>query len=100
MSALAELLVRPAWHRDALCREPEYAGLPWFPRRGETPAAAKAVCRRCLVRAECAGAVARYDATTDRSPTVGVWAGTTGTERRNARSVAYQAARAREQAAA
>ncbi len=41
------------WMRDGLCREPEYAELPWFPPRGHTPAVLKEICGRCVVRDEC-----------------------------------------------
>src|SRR5688572_14658755 len=43
----------PEWHRDALCQE--YPAGWFFTERGENELvdAAKAVCRRCLVRREC-----------------------------------------------
>lgn len=64
----------PAWHRDALCRE--YPALNWFPTRGESLDAVRAVCARCLVRAECAA-----EALDD--PTLhGVWAGLSQADRR------------------
>lgn len=70
---LAELLGAigrlPAWQRDALCREPDYADLPWFPERGESTAPAKAVCERCIVADECASFAIETDAKD------GVWAG-------------------------
>jgi len=31
---LDDLFVIPQWHRDALCSEPAYTGLPWFPEDG------------------------------------------------------------------
>ena len=43
----------PCQMRDALCQEPEYVDLPWFPERGQSPAPCKAVCDRCLVAEEC-----------------------------------------------
>lgn len=51
---LAAVVARAGWQADALCHE--YPTLPWFPEHGTDPAelaAAHAVCRRCLVRAEC-----------------------------------------------
>jgi WhiB family transcriptional regulator, redox-sensing transcriptional regulator len=68
---------QPAWAADAPCRE--HPEVEWFPERGESMAAAKAVCRRCPVRDECLSyAVA--------DPTiVGVWGGTSGRERRRMR---------------
>jgi hypothetical protein len=46
---LTELLtrVRPAWMKDALCRE--HPEISFFPEPGEDLRAAKAVCARCLV---------------------------------------------------
>ncbi len=41
--ALAEMLERPAWHRDALCAEPGYKSLPWVPSEGERPSRAATV---------------------------------------------------------
>ena len=41
-----ETLHRPAWRADALCREPAYAGVTFFPARGQDSAAAKEVCGR------------------------------------------------------
>lgn len=71
---LLELLARPAWHADALCREPDYEHINFMPEKGERAAAAKAVRTRCLVRAECLHfALVRAE--------VGVWGGTTDRER-------------------
>lgn len=44
----------PEWQRDAACAE-DQPGADWFPDRGGhgTIRAAKAVCARCLVQAEC-----------------------------------------------
>lgn len=49
--SLLDLLVRPAWMRDALCRE--FPLVNFHPERGEPVEPAKAICRRCLVIAEC-----------------------------------------------
>ena len=43
---------RPAWMRDALCRE--HPDVSWFRDRGESVSApARAICGRCAVRDEC-----------------------------------------------
>ncbi|MBK9178912.1 MAG: WhiB family transcriptional regulator [Acidimicrobiales bacterium] len=74
--------LRPPWHRDALCREPNYARVDWHPR-SETEArceAAMDVCSRCLVRDDCLA---------DALSTpwlVGVRAGTTTAERSRMRA--------------
>ena len=39
------------WQRDAACRE--HPGVEFFIERGESSEPARAVCGRCLVRAEC-----------------------------------------------
>ena len=49
--AVRELLERPAWMRDALCKE--YPRAWWFPTRGESVVEAKAICRCCAVQFEC-----------------------------------------------
>lgn len=75
LAHLVELLVRPAWHADAACRE--HPGLSWFPPRGDYRAANAAleVCAACLVRAECLEfALARPDS-------AGLWGGTTARQR-------------------
>lgn len=68
------LMVEPAWHGDALCRE-DHPGATWFPGKKDDLRPAKAVCGRCLVRAECL-AVAMAD-----RDLVGVWGGTSKRER-------------------
>ena len=50
---VAALLRPPRWHAAALCRDPAYAGLRWFPDVGGDTTATKAVCARCTVRLEC-----------------------------------------------
>lgn len=71
----AELLERPDWHGDALCRE--HPDVSFFPERGEDPRAARAVCADCLVAADClaAGMAERH----------GMWGGTSERERRRLR---------------
>ena len=66
---LAELLERhrPAWQRDALCRE--YDDVTWFPAKGESLEPAKEVCARCPCRQECRAWAIETDAS------AGVWAG-------------------------
>ncbi len=70
-----ELFEMPAWHADALCSE--YPKLSWF--EGWGAAAAKSVCRRCLVRDDCL----RY--ALDNDPLSGIWGGLTPSERRRLR---------------
>jgi WhiB family redox-sensing transcriptional regulator len=75
-SGLVDLLYRagrPGWYADALCRE--YPKLSWHPELGQSTAAAKAVCERCLVRSECLS-YALADPTL-----VGVWGATGPRER-------------------
>jgi WhiB family transcriptional regulator, redox-sensing transcriptional regulator len=74
-STFEELLARPAWHRDALCKEPAYADVDFFPHRGDSSDPAKAVCRRCLVCQQCA-AYALAD-----SSTMGIWGALTSIHR-------------------
>jgi WhiB family redox-sensing transcriptional regulator len=68
---------RPAWQADALCAEPAYADLAWFPERGQPTAPAKAVCARCLVRAECLAFAV------ENGITEGVWGGLVGRQLRD-----------------
>jgi WhiB family redox-sensing transcriptional regulator len=75
---LAEWLasVREPWMRDALCHE--YPSHLFFPTHGVNADQAKAICGRCLVRAEClAYALRDPDACAN-----GIWAGTTPRERK------------------
>jgi Transcription factor WhiB len=61
---LLEMLARtgrPAWWRDAACRE--HPAISWCPERGESCVEAKRVCQRCLVQREClAWSLARPEA--------------------------------------
>jgi WhiB family transcriptional regulator, redox-sensing transcriptional regulator len=70
---LAELVSRPAWHRDAACRG--MGTETFFVERGQSTDAARAICARCEVRAECLDAALAV-------PSMGVWGGTTGRGRR------------------
>jgi WhiB family redox-sensing transcriptional regulator len=73
---LLELLDRPAWQRDALCRE--YAGkVDFFPARGQSLEPAKALCLGCLVRPECLLYALEHD------EPHGVWGGLSTQERRD-----------------
>jgi WhiB family transcriptional regulator, redox-sensing transcriptional regulator len=69
-------LVSPAWFADAACRE--HPELCWVDpgNSGSQVSAAKDVCARCLVRAECL-ASAMADPTL-----VGIWGATTTRERK------------------
>lgn len=51
----------------------------FFPTRGEDTAAAKAVCKRCAVKVECA------DWALANSEKFGIWGGTSERDRRSAR---------------
>ena len=69
----AELVHRPTWMADALCREPAYRRLPWVPDHrlnDATLAPLQAVCARCVVARECADYAASHP------KAVGVFAGT------------------------
>jgi WhiB family redox-sensing transcriptional regulator len=69
---LAELADVPDFFREALCVEyPELADA-FFATLIETVDAAKAVCARCLVRAECLD----YAMTRPETRNYGVWGGT------------------------
>ena len=72
---LLELLDRPPWQREELCRE--YAGrVDFFPGRGESLEPAKALCAACLVRPECLLYALEHD------EPYGVWGGLSAQERR------------------
>jgi len=64
---LAELINRPAWHRQAACR-----GMgtdAFFPERGGSGADAKAICVGCTVREDCLSAASADPGT------LGIWGG-------------------------
>jgi hypothetical protein len=74
---LLAMLERPAWHAKAACK-----GKPqdwWYPNQNQPIiyAAARAICARCPVAADCAeaGDCEEY----------GMWGGTSGTQRRDAK---------------
>jgi Transcription factor WhiB len=75
---LADLLHPPAWFADALCKE--HPELVFVPSAGPVSDDARALCRSCLVRAECLGyALVRPEL-------VGCWGGTTAADRDRARA--------------
>jgi WhiB family redox-sensing transcriptional regulator len=78
IAELAQRLEPPAWHADAACHETP--DVNFFPDRGDDGAPTKAVCGRCLVRAECLAAALADPLTT------GIWAGTTASDRRAMRA--------------
>ena len=77
--ALVELVGDLSWQRDALCQEPEYQGLVWFPDRGESLDAARAVCSRCLVKVAC------REYAVVNGIRHGIWGGTSARERARGR---------------
>lgn len=85
----AQIIRPPAWHADAACRE--HPEIEWFPSRGESLDAARAVCATCIVRDEC-----RADSIDEN---YGVWAGLSERERQRDRA-GLVAARKAERAAA
>jgi len=72
-----DLRYRPAWTRDAMCKE--HPGMNFYPGRGESTREAKAVCRRCPVADEC------LDFALARRERFGVWGGKSVCERRRVR---------------
>jgi WhiB family redox-sensing transcriptional regulator len=74
---LNALLALPAWHRYAACRGSGHA--EFFPGRGASTEAAKAVCVACPVRVEC------LEHALADPELVGVWGGTSDRERRRMR---------------
>lgn len=76
---LDDLLQRPEWHLRAECRGMGIEA--FFPGRGSSTDAARAVCERCEARAEClCWALAESE-----REVLGVWGGATGRERRQMR---------------
>ena len=76
--------LRPAWHRDAACRDTDvnlFVG-----RHGSSTATARAICATCPVAADCLA-----EALADPQ-LVGIWGGTSARERRQMRRRAKKAA--------
>ena len=67
---------RPAWMRDALCRE--YPGVDFFATTGPGIEAAKAVCRRCAVSDPCQV----FGITHEQPAGYGTWGGLDPADRR------------------
>jgi WhiB family redox-sensing transcriptional regulator len=76
-AALAGDPTDTAWQRDALCAQTDPE--EFYPDKGGSTAAAKAVCRRCPVAAEC------LDYALANNEGFGVWGGLSERERRKLR---------------
>ena len=85
MRGALELLDPLPWMRDAACIE--HPEVDFFPTTGEDLDPAVAICRRCLVLDEC-----RTFAIGPPTMPVGVWGGTSATERKQIRRRARRAA--------
>lgn len=83
----------PDWMADALCAEPAYRAVTFFPERGESTGPAKAVCARCLVRPDCLDHALTVKA--GSLPLPGVWGGTSDRDRKRLRQVVSITARTR-----
>jgi WhiB family redox-sensing transcriptional regulator len=81
-SCVADLLRRPAWHREAACRGQGTAA--WFPGRGEDQDPAKAICAGCPVTAQCLSAALGTATLFDS----GIWGGTSARQRKRRRLAA------------
>jgi WhiB family transcriptional regulator, redox-sensing transcriptional regulator len=79
MSATLKL-TPTGWRARALCAG---STANFFPKTGETGAAAKAVCARCPVFADCHAEMLEIQATYGRKGIIGIWAGTAERDRRN-----------------
>jgi hypothetical protein len=80
LEVTARLDAEEPWQRDALCNEPAYRDTEFFPERGVSSRATKAVCGRCLVRDEC------LDYALRAGVKHGIWGGLSERERRRVRS--------------
>jgi hypothetical protein len=78
---VALLVTRPAWHAEAACRGRGTAA--WFPAKGHTAEAGRALRSGCPVASECHAYALDYG-----EELRGVWAGTTHQERRRLRRTA------------
>lgn len=79
LAGIAVVLAGDLWKRDALCVE--RTDVEFFVGRGEPTEPAKAVCRSCIVRAEC------LDYALENGIKHGVWGGLSERERRRLRPV-------------
>ena len=70
---LADFIQRPAWQADAQCKEHPY--LSWVSKPGGSNAEQRAICAHCAVQAECLEAAIE-------GQELGLWGGTSTTERR------------------
>lgn len=70
---LRDLVIRPAWHANAACRDSDVS---FFPERGESLAPARALCASCPVHDQCLDYVMSTN-----EPVHGVWAGLSDRER-------------------
>jgi len=86
LKQLAEFRRRYGWMDRAACAE--VGGDTWFPEKGEPTDAAKQVCKRCPVKAEC------LDFALETGDRHGVWGGLSERQRRD-----IQRARERQAAA-
>jgi WhiB family transcriptional regulator, redox-sensing transcriptional regulator len=81
IEVLAELVKPLEWTRRAACGSlpPRKADRLFFPKQGQSSKAARVICARCPVRAEClAYAIEKREA-------FGIWGGTSERERRSLR---------------
>ena len=74
---LETLLQGPAWTADALCAQTDPEA--FFPELGGSTKQAKAICRSCLVRAEC------LETALVQNERFGIWGGLSESERRRFR---------------
>lgn len=76
LADLQEMAAATEWMTWALCAETDSEA--FFPAKGESPRQAKAVCASCPVRLECLEYALKSGA-------IGIWGGTTETQRRRMR---------------
>ncbi len=78
LEGFAQALRELTWMDDAACADHPEPDL-WFPERGGTTKAAKAICATCPVRAEC------LQYALDDPDVEGVWGGTSTKDRKQIR---------------
>lgn len=69
----------PGWMSDGLCAQVDPDA--WFPPKGGNSTEAKAVCRRCPVIEQCLAHALDLVRAVGSEQTLGVWGGTTESER-------------------